>query len=96
MWRPDFRTSVTAENMCLCDMQQYSLQDAQIDALIARFLNPQRQRITRTYNTYAIATTQYYQSNTNNLVKTINDSDLLIHQKAYSLKLYFTCNLYLP
>jgi hypothetical protein len=29
-----------------------------------------------------MATTKYYQSNTNNLVKKLNVSDLLIHQKA--------------
>jgi len=62
--RPDFRTSITAEKMYLCDMQQYPQQNAQIDALIAHFLNIKIQRITCTYNTYTIATTQYYQSNT--------------------------------
>jgi len=46
--RCDFRTSITAEKMCLCDMQQYSQKDAQIDA---HFLNLQRQRITHRHNT---------------------------------------------
>jgi hypothetical protein len=37
--RPDFGTNIIGENMCLRDMQQFSQNDAQIDALIAHFLN---------------------------------------------------------
>jgi hypothetical protein len=64
VFRPDFRISITVETLCLCDVQQYSQQDAQIEPIIVHFQNLQRQRIPRIYNTYTIATTQYYPSNT--------------------------------
>lgn len=84
--RPDFRTSITAEKMCLCDMQQYPQQDAQTDALIAYFLSIKRQTVTCTVHT-ALTLSQPHNiispTKLNNFVIKVNDSDLSMHQKAY-------------